>query len=301
MSRPVAACATVFNEISHFDLLEASIVNASRVLDCISIVDAGSTDGTYERLQALAARLAADGCDFKLLQIPGANISAGRNAAVSMSRCRYALVFDAGCRLSDNWAEALQDKLVPGALVKGISMPLLNGNIWHDGASKALGKRRSTQMHPTTPGSSRCMAFDVNLFDMVGGYPVTLPTAEDTVFWNDIVRHSKPIVAPESLAYWSPGVTAFEVLKKHYRYGQGDGLAKIHSKTMLGPAIYTATVLGANRGRVVRLIVSAAVATYLVRRLRGRRLACREVLPGIVAVVGSDFAHAMGYMTRVIR
>src|SRR3712207_6085656 len=53
----VALIATVLNEAASLDDLLASVAAQTRPPDEVVIVDGGSTDGTWERLQAWAPRL----------------------------------------------------------------------------------------------------------------------------------------------------------------------------------------------------------------------------------------------------
>ena len=95
LPRPVSLCLTVLNEADNLDALFASVVAQTRLPDEIVVVDGGSVDGTV----AVVERWLARGVPIVLVTVPGANISAGRNVAISRARSEIVAVTDAGVRL----------------------------------------------------------------------------------------------------------------------------------------------------------------------------------------------------------
>ena len=100
----VSVIVTVLNEGAAIERLLASLAGQSRPPDEVVVCDGGSTDGTPATLHAWAAlgRL-----PMQVLSEPGANISAGRNAAIAAATGEIIAVTDAGVRLEPDWLEAL--------------------------------------------------------------------------------------------------------------------------------------------------------------------------------------------------
>ncbi len=77
MGDPVSLVLTVLDEAASIDLLLGSVAGQSRPPDEVVVVDGGSRDGTWERLQGWA-----DTLPLKLLREDGANIARGRNVGI---------------------------------------------------------------------------------------------------------------------------------------------------------------------------------------------------------------------------
>src|SRR5215207_5800347 len=99
----VALVTTVLNEGTTIDALLASVAVQTRPPDEIRLVDGGSRDDTVARARAWAAR----GLPLTVEVIAGANISAGRNAAIAATSAPLVAVTDAGVCLAPTWLEHL--------------------------------------------------------------------------------------------------------------------------------------------------------------------------------------------------
>src|SRR5512143_1443686 len=95
---PVTLIATVLNEGEAIRLLMDSIAAQTRAADEVIICDGGSTDNTPDIVRGYAGRL-----PLKVIELPGANISAGRNAAIRAAAHDLIAVTDAGVRLEPEW------------------------------------------------------------------------------------------------------------------------------------------------------------------------------------------------------
>jgi len=225
MTQRVAVIATVLNEAEAIEALCESLERQTRLLDEVVIVDGGSTDGTLERLEALARR---GRLSLKVLSRPGCNISQGRNLAIGAAQCPLIASTDAGVRLEDDWLERL---IAP---FEGEHPPdVVGGFFLADSRSTfelALGavtlplpeEIEGDRFHP----SSRSVAFRREAWQAVGGYPEWLDYCEDLLF--DFALRDAGYAfafAPRALVHFRPRKTLGAFFKQYYRYARGDGKA----------------------------------------------------------------------------
>src|SRR5689334_1856554 len=95
---PITLIATILNEAKSIHILMDSIAAQTRRPDEVIICDGGSSDGTPHIVRAYADRL-----PVRVIELPGANISAGRNAAIRAASHELIAVTDAGVRLEPEW------------------------------------------------------------------------------------------------------------------------------------------------------------------------------------------------------
>ncbi|MHB8620301.1 MAG: glycosyltransferase, partial [Chloroflexota bacterium] len=93
---PVSVVVTVLNEEGTVGPLLESLLGQDRPPDEVVVVDGGSTDGT-------AAVVRRYGPPVRLVDLPGCNISAGRNRGIREARNEVVAVTDAGVRLDPDW------------------------------------------------------------------------------------------------------------------------------------------------------------------------------------------------------
>src|SRR5205814_2564533 len=93
---------TVRNEAANLPRLLDSVLSQTMCPADIVILDGGSTDDTPNIARSYIGRL-----PLRLIEMPGANISQGRNAAIRDTIYDLVAVTDAGVRLDSCWLEAL--------------------------------------------------------------------------------------------------------------------------------------------------------------------------------------------------
>jgi glycosyltransferase involved in cell wall biosynthesis len=269
--RQVALCLTVLNEADNLATLFGSVAAQTRQPDEIVVVDGGSTDATVEVVQAWRAQ----GLPIVLLTRPGANISAGRNAAIGKARAPLIAVTDAGVRLEPGWLAALTapfDDPEPPDVVAGFfrSDPRTPFEAALGATTlPAVQEIRPERFYP----SSRSVAFTRRAWEQVGGYPEWLDYCEDLLF--DFALEDagcRRAWAPDALVYFRPRSSARAFYLQYYRYARGDGKADLWRRRH---AIRYATYLGMPLGLLAArrwpwLLgpLSLAVASYLCRPYR---------------------------------
>lgn len=225
MNMRVAVIITVLNEADTILDLLHSLAAQTRPPDEVIVADGGSTDGTPEILNAYEGPLS-----LRVLSVPGANISQGRNAAIRATAAPLIACTDAGVRLSPTWLEQL---LAPWT--EGDDPPAVAGFFLPDPRTTfelALAATTLPLREEITPArflpSSRSVAFKRETWERVGGYPEWLRYSEDVVF--DLrVRGlvGEFAWAPDAVVAFRPRPTLAAFFRQYRNYAFGDGQADL--------------------------------------------------------------------------
>src|ERR1700674_6044733 len=113
----VSVASTVLNESDDIDLLVESLMHQTLAPAEVIIVDGGSTDGTWERLQAAREKyptlvpIRDESCSLQ--RSPGP-IARGRNVAIAAASSDVVACADAGCIYHPDWLPHLSGPLFTG-------------------------------------------------------------------------------------------------------------------------------------------------------------------------------------------
>ncbi len=222
-SLPISVITTVYNEAASIDAFLDSLANQTRPPDEIVVVDAGSTDGTIERLEA-----AAEGDErIRVIVEPG-NRSHGRNTAIEHATHDVVACTDGGGTADPEWLEHLV-------------APFADGADWVAGfyrvdASTALdrcvGLTIVYVVEEVDPSffmpSGRSMAFTKSAWRQAGGFPEDAEFGEDTLFDEMMLDAGfHPVFAPEAIVAWHPPSGLEGLARTTFRWGRGDGAAHL--------------------------------------------------------------------------
>ena len=167
------------------------------LLDEFVIVDGGSKDGTWELLTDLAKRVEK----LKVYQVPGANISRGRNEAIKRTKADIIVGFDSGTRYDDNWLKLmLEPFVIPNvAVVGGSTITCGETRFEKCLAFLSITTKSDILFNP----SHRGVAYRKKVWEQIGGYPEHVQAGEDSWFnarWKKLGY--RYINVPEAKNYW---------------------------------------------------------------------------------------------------
>jgi glycosyltransferase involved in cell wall biosynthesis len=258
----VSVVSTVKDAAPVFGEFLDSLRRQTRTPDQVVIVDGGSADGTWERLQNEPGVLA--------LSEPGANIARGRNLAVHAATHDVIAVTDADCVLAPDWLDRIVAPIEGGAsVVAGFYRPI-PGSLFQTWAVSHIPD--ASEIGPEWLPSSRSLAFRRDAFEAAGGYPEWLPIGEDMYVnqrWVDLGVSIRR--ATDAVVYWRPRRGPVATWRQYERYAEGDAVAGMYpERHLLRYATYAAlgAGLGSRRPGVVAAlaVAGAAYAWKPVRR-----------------------------------
>jgi glycosyltransferase involved in cell wall biosynthesis len=224
MAKPFTLVTTVFNEMKRLDDTIADIEAQTLRPDEVIIIDAGSTDGTMERLARWSKE---SSISIRAEVMPKCNIAQGRNYAISIARNELIASTDFGCRYKPEWLESIITPFDnPEWQVVTGNFTVRESEITTD-ASKAdwvLQNGYNYSVEGYLP-SSRSIAYYRYVWEKCGKYPewVTL-AADDSTFWYVIEKlNFKYLKVSTPNVYWLRHKTYKAFEKEAWRYGLGEG------------------------------------------------------------------------------
>jgi glycosyltransferase involved in cell wall biosynthesis len=303
----ISLVATLLNEAPNLDAMLKAIDRQTRQPDEVVIVDGGSTDGSLEILRHWAAGRP----NTRIGTEPGANISAGRNAAIRLATGEVIAVTDAGCTPEPGWLAAL----AAGFGTAGNQADVVMGFYAPDPRTRferilsCLNLPDASEVDPESfMPSSRSVAFRREVWERAGGYPEWLAIGEDMYFNFQVLRSgARRRFAPEAVVRWRLRPDLRSTLRQYFRYAEGDGRAGMYPRRhalRFGTYAGAALLLRLSGRRPVLLgAIPPAVAVRMLAAYRRafRRLDRTEAALSIAALPGLelliDLAKMAGYVS----
>jgi len=227
MRKKATVIATVLNEAGSILGLLESLQRQTRRPDAVIIVDGGSTDGTVDVLREWES---AGKLPLRVIEAPGANISRGRNIAISAAETEIIAGTDAGTRLEPDWLQNLMapfEQDPPPDVVAGFFVADPQTIF-----ETALGATTLPLADDVNPDrflpSSRSIAFRKSVWQNLGGYPEWLDFCEDLLFDLWLREDGYRIrFAPNATAHFRPRQSLRQFFWQYFRYARGDGKADL--------------------------------------------------------------------------
>jgi glycosyltransferase involved in cell wall biosynthesis len=309
----VSVTATVLNEAEDIDALVSTLAEQSLQPEVI-VVDGGSTDGTWERLQAAQAKYANlvvirdESCNLKASPGP---IARGRNVGITTARSEVIACADAGCIYDPEWLERLTAPIRNGRAeyaLGGSCVDPRDQTIWDLASAPFFGMKQLAD-GTTKSCTARSMAFRKELWQRVGGFPETSFLGEDTSFDLLVRKVTTPVYAERAQAIYRPRHTLKSALAMMARYGVADGVLGTRRTRLLRNTLRCAAEIAAVLAlprTAIPLICVLLLETYFAFRLDwntfskhaspravGARLLYSLAVPWVAA-----WNQAMGELTK---
>jgi len=222
----VSVACTVLNERDDIDSLVESLMHQTLAPAEVIIVDGGSTDGTWERLEAARSTyptlvpIRDESCSLQ--RSPGP-IACGRNVAIAAASSEVIACADAGCAYYPDWLANLTAPIFNGDSeysVGGSYIDPTNSTVWDVASAPFFGVKLNPDA-VTKSCTARSMAFRKDLWRRVGGFPETVFLGEDTAFDSKARKLVTPAFAERSKACYQPRHT---FLRQMVSYSVTDGV-----------------------------------------------------------------------------
>jgi cellulose synthase/poly-beta-1,6-N-acetylglucosamine synthase-like glycosyltransferase len=215
----ISVITTLYNEAADVEAVIRSVLEQTHPPHEVVVTDAGSTDGTVEILD----HIAAEHPTLRVIHQPG-DRTVGRNTAIAATTADHLACIDGGCIAEPDWLEHIADAFADGAdWVAGFYRP--EGRTL---LSTCIGLVMVYTIDEVDPDafipSARSLGFSKEAWEKAGGFPVAF-VAEDSAY-GEALRAAGYTArfAPEAVVRWRPPAGLASLWVTVYRWGRGDGL-----------------------------------------------------------------------------
>src|ERR1017187_3986377 len=241
----VSVASTVLNERGDIDALVESLMQQTLAPAEVIIVDGGSTDGTWERLEAARSKYATlvpirdESCSLQ--RSPGP-IARGRNVGIAAATSDVVACADAGCSYHPSWLANLTAPILDGGSsysVGGSYIDPASATMWDIASAPFFGVKLNPDA-ATKSCTARSMAFrkvfSYSLTDgVLGGRSARL--------WRNIARCVAEILAVLALVYSPIPLLCVLALEVYFAFRlDWTDLRKVPFQTLRGRLIFSLIV-----------------------------------------------------------
>lgn len=280
----LSVIVTVRDDREELQLLLDALAAQTRPPTEVVIVDGGSTDGTRE----LAEGWRPDAFPVRLIDAPGANISAGRNIGIEAAEMDWIACTDAGCRPVEGWLAAFEARRGHADLLAGIYV-VAGENPFERALAVALypqpdeiddhgpfvraWQRLFGKRYEASHAATRSIAFTKEAWRAAGGFPEHVYAGEDPAFSQAVLSAGlRAELVPDAVVLWRPRPTWRANARMYRAYARGSVATGAYSRHLVRALAWgAAPALAVRGGRAGRLALLAWWAAYLslpVRRAR---------------------------------
>lgn len=228
--------STVFNEIENLTNTIANIEAQTLLPNEVVIVDAGSTDGTWQELIKWKKN---SKITIVIILEEGCNVAKGRNKAIEESTYDLIASTDFGCTHHPNWLASIiipfknnrKLDVVGGAFTVDFSSLT---SIWQK-ADFIINNGHHFEMDDFYTVTSRSIAYKKEVWKKLDGYPEWLTLAsDDSIFWRKIKSHGFVYKLIENeYVFWNRHLLLQAYKQEAYRYGLGDGESNLNKRNLI--------------------------------------------------------------------
>jgi len=227
--------STVFNEINRLDQTIIDLQGQSIQPTEFVIIDAGSNDGTYERLQKWKSE---SQFPIIILQEKGCNIARGRNIAIQAASNEIIVSTDFGCRFHPDWLSSIISQFEDQSVnLVGGTYTVIEDQIVSISAKANYLLTNAYKLDPSVwfIPSSRSIAFQKEVWKAVDSYPEWLSLAGDDLVFGMKLKAKGFIwkIVDKPYVYWLRYNSFSGYNKESFRYGLGDGEAGVNIRNSI--------------------------------------------------------------------